>query len=339
MKTRIEAKDGVAHLILDDPDEKLNTLGAAMLTELSQRLDELAADPAVRAVVIRSAKAGGFVAGANINELQALAFAPNAVAAGYDAARVGQNLMNKAEDFPKPLVAAVHGAALGGGLELAAACHARVVADDEATRLGLPELKLGIIPGFGGTYRLPKLMGLARALPTILASSNLDGKKALKSGLADALCPKEYLADVAHKLALRLLDPVEMAKLAARRRATLPLPMKLMELPGLTGIVFNKAKQEVMAKTGGNYPAPLMFLAHLQKNWGAARAPFMESEARALGEALATPVSQNLVRIFFLGQDAKKQMGSGKPMKINKLGHCGRGLHGLGHRHSRSDTG
>jgi 3-hydroxyacyl-CoA dehydrogenase/enoyl-CoA hydratase/3-hydroxybutyryl-CoA epimerase len=328
MKTSVEIKDGVAHLILDDAAEKLNTLGAEMLAELSQRFDELELDSLVLAVVLRSSKAGGFVAGANIKELQNLAFSAGAASAGYDAARVGQKLMDKIEDFPKPVVAAVHGAALGGGLELAAACHARVVADDEAVKLGLPELKLGIVPGFGGTYRLPKLMGLARALPAILASSNMDGKKALKSGLADALCPKEYLAEVAQRLALRMLDPAEKSRLATRRRATLPIVMKLMELPVLSGMVFSRARKEVLLKTGGNYPAPLRLLDHLSGNLGKDRKLFLESEARALGETLATTVSQNLIRIFFLGQDAKKQTGAGKPMKIKKLAMVGAGFMG-----------
>jgi 3-hydroxyacyl-CoA dehydrogenase/enoyl-CoA hydratase/3-hydroxybutyryl-CoA epimerase len=328
MKTRIEAKNGIAHLILDDPDEKLNTLGAAMLAELSKCISELASDNSVKAIVLRSAKAGGFVAGANIKELQGLASSADAAKAGAEAARTGQRLMNQIEDCPKPVVAAVHGAALGGGFELAMAAHARAVSDDESTKLGLPELKLGIVPGFGGTYRLPKLMGLARALPAILASSNLDGKKALKSGVADALCPKEYLSAVAEKLAKQLLEPGALANLHAKRRATLPWMLKLMELPGLNGIIFKRARREVIEKTGGNYPAPLKMLEHLQAKLGASRADFLESEALALGDTLASPESRSLVGIFFLGQDTKKQMGSAKPAKPRRLAVVGAGFMG-----------
>ncbi|MES2200870.1 MAG: enoyl-CoA hydratase-related protein, partial [candidate division FCPU426 bacterium] len=118
-KTRVEMQEGVAHLILDDPEEKLNTLGSAMLKELSGRIRELSNDPGVRAIVIRSAKAGGFVAGANIKELQGIALSAQARSGGYEAAREGQALMNLIEDCPKPVVAAIHGACLGGGLELA----------------------------------------------------------------------------------------------------------------------------------------------------------------------------------------------------------------------------
>ena len=328
MKTRIETQDGVAHLVLDDPAEKLNTLGREMLAELGQQLAALAADPAVKAVVIRSAKKGGFVAGANIKELQAIALSQHVLQGGLEAAKAGQALMNQIEDFPKPIVAAVHGACLGGGLELAAAAHARVVADTPDTKLGLPELKLGIVPGFGGTWRLPKLMGLARALPAILASSTFDGRKALKSGLADFVCPQEYLPAEAQKMALGLLQPGAQAALQAKRRKTLPFFMAMMEWPGLSLYVFSRARAEVMQKTGGNYPAPLRLIEHLANHSGMPRQAFLEKEAQALAETLATPVAQSLIRIFFLGQDAKKQMGAGKPAKIGQAAIVGAGFMG-----------
>ena len=125
-KTRIEKQGKVAHLILDDPDEKLNTLGKAMLSEMAVQMAVLKADASVEAVVIRSGKPSGFLAGANLNELQALSASTNAVKDGYEAAKAGQALMNAIEDLGKPSVAAVHGPALGGGCETALACWARV---------------------------------------------------------------------------------------------------------------------------------------------------------------------------------------------------------------------
>lgn len=331
-KTKTELLEGVAHLILDDPDEKLNTLGAELLAELTQRIGELGKDPAVKAIVIQSAKEGGFIAGANIRELQAIALGPveAAYAGGLKAAQVGQALMDLIEDCPKPVVVAVHGAALGGGLELALAAHARVVSDDASTKLGLPELKLGIMPGFGGTLRLPREIGLARAVPAILASSNFDGKKAYKNGLADIVCPKEYIVEQAHKLALSLLDPGALGRLRARRRSTLPLFMRLLELPGLREIIFSQARKEVLAKTGGHYPAPLRCLDHMATNLGKSRADFMQAEAESLANCLATPVAQNLVRVFFLSQDAKKQMGDAKPKRPAKVAVVGAGFMGSG---------
>src|SRR4051812_33011290 len=180
MKTRIEITDGVAHLLLDDPGKKVNTLGKDMLSELSLVLEKLAGQDDVKAVVIRSPKPGGFLAGADLEELRSIAESAHAHAGGLEAAKFGQALMNKLEDFPKPVVAAIHGPCLGGGLELAMACHARIAAMDPSTRLGLPELSLGIVPGFGGTYRMPRLVGLVRALENILASKPLDARKAFK---------------------------------------------------------------------------------------------------------------------------------------------------------------
>jgi 3-hydroxyacyl-CoA dehydrogenase/enoyl-CoA hydratase/3-hydroxybutyryl-CoA epimerase len=328
MKTRIDMQGDIAHLILDDPEEKLNTLGREMLAEIATQLKALSADAGVKAVVIRSPKKGGFIAGANIRELQAIAYSPEARKGGYEAAKGGQALMDLIEDFPKPVVAAVHGACLGGGLELALACHARVVADSAETKLGLPEIKLGIVPGFGGTWRLPRLIGLARALPAILASSNFDGRKALTCGLADLVCPQEYLEAEAHKLAQALLVPGKRSQLEDKRRATLPLMMACMEWPLLKGIVYNKARAEVISKTGGHYPAPLRLISHLKAHRGLPRQAFLEAEANALADTLATPVAQNLIRIFFLSQDAKKQMGSGKPAKITQAAVVGAGFMG-----------
>jgi len=327
-KTHIEIQGDVVHLILDDPAEKLNTLGVEMLSEINSQLDQLAANVRVRAVVIRSVKKGGFIAGANIKELQGIAYASDARQGGYEAAKAGQALMNKIQDFPKPVVAAIHGACLGGGLELALACHGRVVSDTADTKLGLPELKLGIVPGFGGTLRLPRLIGLRRALDAILNSSNLDGKKALKCGLADFCCPAEYISAEAHKLALALLDPRKKSQLQDKRRKTLSWMLALQQTQLFRGILFSQAGKKVLEKTGGHYPAPLLLIKHLQQNLGLPREAFLEKEAQALGESLATPVAQNLIRIFFMSQDAKKQMGSGKAATIKQVAIVGAGFMG-----------
>ncbi len=329
-KTYIQMQGSVAHLLLDDPAQKVNTLGLAMLNEIRVQFEVLRSDSNVEAVVLRSGKASGFVAGADIGELQAMSRASDAREQGYGAARLGQQLMDLIEDFPKPVVVGIHGAALGGGLELALAAHARVATDHESTKLGLPELKLGIVPGFGGTLRLPRLMGLARALPAILASSNIESKKALKQGLIDDVCAPEQLAASAQALAQRLLKPGQKMALQAKRRATLPLMMKVMEWPGLRGIVFSKAKTEVLAKTQGQYPAPLIMLDHLKRQFGAGRPEFLDSEAQALAQSLATEVSRNLLNIFFLNQDAKKQAGVAKPVKVNRVAVIGSGFMGSG---------
>lgn len=326
--TRIERSASVAHLILDDPAEKLNTLSKAMLTELGERLAELKAEASVRAVVIRSAKASGFLAGADLKELQALSHSKDARKDAYEAARFGQDLMNAVEDCGKPVVAAIHGAALGGGCELALACTARVAAVD-GVKLGLPELQLGILPGFGGTWRLPRLLTHAAALPLILGSTQLDARRALKLGLVDDVCPLEQLTAVAEALALALLEPHGKERLFAARRAKQPFLNKVLDVGPLKGIVFSRARRQVLAKTGNAYPAPLKCLDVMAQHTEH-RASSLEREARALGELLAGEVSQNLVRLFFLGQEAKKQAASAKPAALRRVAVVGAGFMGSG---------
>ncbi len=310
-KTTLETSGAVAHLVLDDPEAKLNTLGAAMIAELKERFAALKSDAAVRAVVVRSAKPGGFLAGADLRELKALSEAADAAQAGYRAAREGQGLMDLVEDLGKPVVAAVHGAALGGGCELALACTARVLAEEGAS-VGLPETQLGILPGFGGTWRLPRLLTLPAALPAILTGAPFDPRRALKAGLADTLAPLPRLVQVAEELALSLARPGAPERAARVRRARIPRMNRVLDSAPLRSLALSKARKDVLAKTKGRYPAPLKVLALLGDRSGG-RAAYLEREARALGELLATDVSRNLVRIFFLGQDAKKQAGEGSP--------------------------
>ncbi|MGH7442564.1 MAG: 3-hydroxyacyl-CoA dehydrogenase NAD-binding domain-containing protein, partial [bacterium] len=325
-KTRLEHKGPLAHLILDDPDEKLNTLGAAMIAELSAQVAALKADPTVKAVVIRSAKKGGFLAGANLNELQAMSNAADPAGEGYRAAKAGQALMNAFEDLGKPVVAAIHGPALGGGCELALACCARVAAT-EGVRIGLPEIQLGILPGFGGTWRLPRLVSFAGGVPVLLSSTQLDARRAFKLGLVDDSAPLEQLVAVAGTLALKLTAPGAVQALAKARRARQPLMNRALDRGPLRAVVLNKARAAVLAKTKERYPAPLRAIEVMRR--GSTRDAYLEHEAKALGDLLATEVSKNLVRLFFLGQDAKKQSKGGNG-SVGSVAVVGAGFMGSG---------
>jgi 3-hydroxyacyl-CoA dehydrogenase/enoyl-CoA hydratase/3-hydroxybutyryl-CoA epimerase len=326
--TRIEKSGPIAHLVLDDQAEKLNTLGKAMIDELMAQVAALKADTEVKAVVLRSGKASGFLAGANLNELQALSTSQDAVTDGYNAAKAGQALMNAIEDCGKPTVAAVHGPALGGGCEITLCCTARVAAIDSA-KIGLPEIQLGILPGFGGSYRLPRLLTHATALPLILASTQLDARRALKNGLVDDICPVEQLPQVAEALALSLLKPGTKERLAEIRWDKQPFVNRFLEKGPLRAIVLRKAREGVMAQTKGVYPAPLKVLSVIAQHDNN-RTESLEREAKGLGELLATDVSRNLVRLFFLGQDAKKQAGGVKGAKVAKAAVVGAGFMGSG---------
>jgi 3-hydroxyacyl-CoA dehydrogenase/enoyl-CoA hydratase/3-hydroxybutyryl-CoA epimerase len=290
---------------MDDPDGKLNTLGADMIAELAGRMEALKADGWVKAVVIRSGKASGFLAGADLNELQGLSNSADPAGEGTRAAKAGQALMNAVEDLGKPVVAAIHGPALGGGCELALACTARVAAA-EGVRIGLPEIQLGILPGFGGTWRFPRLCTFAHATPAILKSTLFDARSASKIGLVDDSAPLEQLPAVAEALALKLAAPGAALAFDEARWKRHSRWNRFLNWGLLKNVVLDRARLAVVAKTRDHYPAPLRAL-EVMRNMMGGREGYLEKEARALGELLATDVSRNLVRLFFMGQDAKKQ--------------------------------
>src|SRR5687767_4096630 len=187
--------DGIVWLNLDKPGVSANVLSRNVLTELGQLLQPLATDPP-RAIVIRSAKASGFVAGADIKEFTGLKNATDA----YELIRAGQLVFDKLEALPCPTVAAIHGFALGGGLELALACRYRVAAGDERLSLGLPEVQLGIHPGFGGTVRTVRLVGMKAAMDMMLTGRPVRADKALRIGLVDKIVTAAELDSAAREL-------------------------------------------------------------------------------------------------------------------------------------------
>lgn len=203
---QIEKKDGQATVVIARP-EKLNALNDATIGELRDAFRELAGDDDVRGILVTGEGEKAFVAGADIAELAQM----NALT-GIETSRRGQDVFRFIERLPKPVIAAVNGYALGGGLELALACHLRIAADN--ARFGLPEVTLGIIPGYGGTVRLPRLVGRGRALQMILTGAMIDANAALNIGLVNQVVPREELTDTTRTLLGRILKngPVAVAK-------------------------------------------------------------------------------------------------------------------------------
>src|SRR3984957_16967627 len=194
--------DRIAWLVCDTPGTSTNVLSAPVLRDLATQLQEIAAKPPA-GVVIRSAKASGFIAGADIKEFLKI----HAPEEGYELVRAGQAVLQALEYLPCPSVAAVHGFALGGGLELALACRYRVGADDAKLALGLPEVMLGIHPGFGGTVRTVRLIGVRPALDLMLKGKPFKGRRALEVGLIDQLVPPGELSQRAKRLLLEAPPP------------------------------------------------------------------------------------------------------------------------------------
>jgi 3-hydroxyacyl-CoA dehydrogenase/enoyl-CoA hydratase/3-hydroxybutyryl-CoA epimerase len=303
--------DRVAWLTCDTPGSSTNVLSAAVLRDLSVQLADVAGrGPA--GVVILSAKANGFVAGADIKEFLQIRTPEE----GYGLVRAGQTVLQALEDLPCPSVAALHGFALGGGLELALACTYRVAADDASLSLGLPEVLLGLHPGFGGTVRTVQLIGVRPALDLMLKGRPYKGARALALGLIDELVPPAALRERAKA---RLL--------AKPPRTTAPFVDKLLNLglarPFVARQIASTLRDSVKRE---QYPAPYATLDLWQRH-GAASAESYDAEARSISELMCTPTSRNLVRVFLL-QDRLKGLGGKSPVEFRHVHVIGAGVMG-----------
>jgi 3-hydroxyacyl-CoA dehydrogenase/enoyl-CoA hydratase/3-hydroxybutyryl-CoA epimerase len=289
-------EDAVAWLVLDRRGASTNTLGRPVIEELDARLAELESKRP-RAVVLRSGKHGGFIAGADISEFTGLTDTEQA----YALVRAAQKVFDRLESLPCPTVAAVHGYCLGGGLELALACRYRVGLDDGKLALGLPEVLLGIHPGFGGTVRTPRLVGAPAALDMMLTGRTIRAERARRIGLVDALVPEGDALDAAAKKIA--LDP------PPRHRP--PLGQRLLALPFVRSFVARKTRQQVARRARpDHYPAPYAIVS-LWEEHGARGPAAYEAEARSIARLFLTPTSRNLVRVFFLQDRLKGLAGKG----------------------------
>src|SRR5688572_25455747 len=303
--------DGIATLTFDLQGSSTNTLGSEPMRELGERIAAIeAANP--RAVVVCSAKENGFVAGADITEFGKLDDFEQA----YTLVRAGQEVFARLERLPMPTVAAIHGFALGGGLELALACRYRVGADDGKLSLGLPEVQLGVHPGFGGTVRMPRLIGPTAALDLMLTGKSLRAADALKTGLVDRLAPREGLVKAARELALAPPAP---------RRA--PLRERVLAWPVVRGIVAAQARKQVARRARPeHYPAPYA-IVDLFEQHGASGAAAYDAEARSIARLFLSEQSRNLVRVFFL-QNRMKALGGQSKRTFARVHVVGAGVMG-----------
>jgi 3-hydroxyacyl-CoA dehydrogenase / enoyl-CoA hydratase / 3-hydroxybutyryl-CoA epimerase len=301
----------VAWLTLDSPGVSTNVLSGPVLRDLATQLADVGSKRPV-GVVIRSAKPNGFVAGADIKEFLKI----RAPAEGYELVRAGQAVLQSLEDLPCPSVAAVHGFALGGGLELALACSYRVAADDASLSLGFPEVLLGIHPGFGGTVRSVQLIGVRPALDLMLKGKPCRGPRALELGLIDELVAPAELRERAKSRLLR-----------APPKATAPFVDKLLSLSLARPFVARQAASALRHSVRREqYPAPYAILDLWQRH-GAAGAESYDAEARSISDLMCTPTSRNLVRVFML-QDRLKGLGGKLPAEFRHVHVIGAGVMG-----------
>ncbi|MFD2180217.1 fatty acid oxidation complex subunit alpha FadJ [Veronia pacifica] len=315
------ADNGVAWLAIDVPGEKMNTLQASFDAEVSEALTALEARKDLKGLVIYSGKPDNFIAGADVKMLSACQTAEEA----ETLARRGQELFARLEALSAHVVAAIHGPCLGGGLELALACHSRVVSDDDATRLGLPEVQLGLLPGSGGTQRLPRLVGVANALDMILTGKQLRAKKAKKLGVADDCVPKSVLLDIAEELAL---------KSKPKRKGGDWKEWAMAKNSLGRNFVFDQAAKKTREKTRGNYPATEAILEVIKHGLEHGMKKGLAQEAKRFGELVRTPESAALRSIFFAVTEMKKENGAdAEPKPLTGVNVLGGGLMGAGIAH------
>ncbi len=302
---------GVAWLTCDMPQASANVLSATVIGALAARLSEIHARTPT-GVVVRSAKASGFIAGADIHEFQKI----KTPAEGYTLVRQGQAVIQQLEDLPCPTVALLHGFVLGGGLELALACTYRIGADEPSLSLGLPEVLLGIHPGFGGTVRAVRTIGARNALELMLKGRPLRGPKALATGLLDELAPRSDIENRARAI---------LKRRPAKRSA--PFVDQLLNLAALRPVIAQRTAATLKATARReHYPAPYAIVDLWLKHGGQGAAAY-DAEARSISELMCTPTSRNLVRVFFL-QDRLKGLGGNSTAEFKHLHVIGAGVMG-----------
>lgn len=313
--------NGIAWLKIAVPNETMNTLQAALSEQMTALLNELQAKPDVKGMVIYSGKPDNFIAGADIRLLSHCETAAQAQAL----AEQGQSLFSQLEALPFHVVAAIHGACLGGGLELALACHSRICTEADITRLGLPEVQLGVLPGSGGTQRLPRLIGVANALDMILTGKGLRAHKAKKLGVVDRVVPESILLTAAEALAL---SPKPQRSLSLQQWALGGNPL------GRT-VVFDQAAKKAHEKARGNYPAVGAILDVVKYGLEHGMKKGLSQEAKVFGDLVMTPESVALRQLFFAITAKKKETGAkdGTPQPVNRVAVLGGGLMGGGISH------
>jgi 3-hydroxyacyl-CoA dehydrogenase/enoyl-CoA hydratase/3-hydroxybutyryl-CoA epimerase len=327
MSLTLHVADGIATITFDVPGAAVNTFSRAVQDEFVALFDHLERDRDIAAAVLVSGKTDSFIAGADIEEFLAWQTPQQA----EQASRTGQALLDRLEGLRVPVVAAIHGSCLGGGLEAALACAYRIATEHPKTVLALPEVQLGIFPGAGGTQRLPRTVGLQAALDMILTGKNVRARKAAQIGLVHELVHPAILHRVAVQRAREIADGTRARNPRARSHGARGILLDDNAVG--RAFVLRKAREMTLKKTRGNYPAPLAALEAIAAGLHDREQGYRE-EARLFGEMAMTEVSRQLVGIFFASTALKKDSGVGDaavtPRPVRKLGILGAGFMGAG---------
>jgi 3-hydroxyacyl-CoA dehydrogenase/enoyl-CoA hydratase/3-hydroxybutyryl-CoA epimerase len=311
---RLVRDDGICVLTFDRPGSSANIFDRATLEELRQELDFIAANAAqVKGVILISAKRSIFIAGLDLKTIGE----QTSPAEIREIIELGQSLIQRVAELPVPTVAAVHGAAMGGGCEIALACDYRLASPDRATKIGLPETKIGLLPGWGGATRLPRLIGLPRALDFILAGKVVAPQVAMKLGIVDGLVPAEHLTEAAAKL-IRQGKPHQPGHW-------------LVNNPLVVAAVAMRLRKQLVQKTRGHYPAVLKAFEVMTQGVGKSIPDSLVLERDGILELVQTEACHNLIRMFFLQERAKKLTVVNTETKpVGRVAVIGAGVMGAG---------
>ncbi len=328
--------DGVGRIVFDDPGLAHNILTEQVLEGLDgivAQAGEEARAGILRALLFESAKPGSFIAGADVTAIARVAETGDREIA-IEAVRAGQALFNRIADLPVPTVAAIHGISLGGGTELALACDYRVCDDDDRTRIGLPEVQLGILPAWGGTTRLPRLVGLRAALGIMLTGKATRVSKARRIGLVDRVFPRQQFRERSVEFARSLAERAGRGgrRPAGNRRRRGIYGWLLDGTPPGRAVVLRTARKQVLKRTRGHYPAPLKILGVVRKGLGRSVAASLELEAKAAGDLVVSPQCRNLLFLFQLREGARKGpwADGGRAERVERMAVIGAGQMGGG---------
>jgi len=322
MKTnniKLNIQDNIATLCFDLENEKINKLSFAVLEELKNKIQELKTNTDIKVLLITSAKKHIFIAGADINEIKSVKEEDEV----YDILMGVDEVFTSIESLPFPTISVIDGACMGGGLELALSCTFRVATNTSRVKIALPEVKLGIFPGFGGTQRLPKLIGLIKSLDMILTGKTLDAKRAYSLGVID-----KYFSQGQFEYKLQdFIDGVILGKIKKHE----PAFNVLESLSFSRDIIFKKAKQSLNKKLHPSFTAPFIALDVIQNSYEDNIKDGIKKEARAFAKLAITPESKHLIDLFFVSEDLKKDYKDIEfDTKINNTTIIGNGVMGKG---------
>ncbi|MBT4878359.1 MAG: fatty-acid oxidation protein subunit alpha, partial [Alphaproteobacteria bacterium] len=294
-------QDGIATLTFSLPESKVNILRSDILLELNQLIDEIAKNKDIKLLIFRSAKEDNFIAGADINEIKSI----NSEEDALKIVKQGQDILTNLANLKCITLAYINGSSLGGGTELALACDFRIAAASAKVQIGLPEVNLGIIPGFGGTQRLPRLIGIIKSLPMILTGKAVNYKKAYKIGLIDDYFPEEFAESNINSFVKNILSSNYRDKLI-KRRATRPFIEKVNLFDD---IIFEKAKKNIIKKTKGHYPAPLAALKLVANSYNESLTKGLDMELESFAKLVTGDICKNLISLYYTNEKIKKDNG------------------------------